>query len=215
MIDKILKSKERTESEMQRDEKQLRRLHTLLDVVYALLIIRLFMMLPNPEPSEVVGFDPLAIFTEGGDRFVMLIIGFILILIYWFQSNKTTGNLVKTDGKHTMFSLLQIFFLVFYLYSVRLDLVFESDVLALFMQSVSLALAGFMGVLGWVYATNNTELISEAVTEQEAKDIKIGILAEPLAATFTIPFAFISPLFWNLSWLSVLVLGWFLKKRNK
>ncbi len=124
MIDKILKKKEKSESEIQRDERQLRRLHTLVDVIYALLIFRLFMMLPNPESSEVAGFDPLIIFTEGGDRFVMLIIGFILILIYWFQSNKTTGNLVKTDGKHTLLSLLQIFFLVFYLYSVRLDLVF-------------------------------------------------------------------------------------------
>lgn len=215
MIDKVLQKKERSESEMQRDEKQLRRLQTLVDVIYALLIFRLFMMLPNPEPSEVVGFDPLAIFTEGGDRFVMLIIGFILILIYWFQSNKTTGNLVKTDGKHTLLSLLQIFFLVFYLYSVRLDLVFDSDVLALFMQSVSLALAGFMGVLAWVYAANHADLVSEAVTEKEAKDIKIGILAEPLAATFTIPFAFIGPGLWNLAWLSVLVFGWFLKRRNK
>lgn len=106
MIDKILEKKERSGSEIQRDERQLRRLQTLVDVVYALLIVRLFMMLPNPEPSEVVGFDPLAIFTEGGDRFAMLIIGFILILIYWFQSNKTTGNLVKTDGKHTVLSLL-------------------------------------------------------------------------------------------------------------
>ena len=215
MIDKILKSEERTESKIQRDEKQLRRLHTLVDVVYALIIVRLFMMLPNPEVSEVVGFDPLAIFTEGGDRFVMLIIGFILVLIYWFQSNKTTGNLVKTDGKHTVLSLLQLFFLLFYLYSVRLDLVFKSDVLALFMQSVSLALAGFMGVLAWIYATKHADQISDAVSKQEVKDIKIGILSEPLASTFTIPFAFISPLLWNLSWLSVLVFGWFLKKRFK
>jgi uncharacterized membrane protein len=215
MIDKILKSEERTESKIQRDEKQLRRLHTLVDVVYALIIFRLFMMLPNPDISEVKGFDPLAIFTEGGDRFIMLIIGFILVLIYWFQSNKTTGNLEKTDGKHTVLSLLQLFFLLFYLYSVRLDLVFASDILALFMQSVSLALAGFMGVLAWIYAAKHADLISDAVTEQEAKDIKIGILSEPLASTFTIPFAFISPLLWNLSWLSVLVFGWFLKKRNK
>ena len=112
-------------------------------------------------------------------------------------------------------SLLQIFFLVFYLYSVRLDLVFESDVLALFMQSVSLALAGFMGVLAWIYATKHADLVSDAVSAQEAKDIKIGILAEPLAAIFTIPFAFIGPGLWNLAWLSVIVVGWFLKRGNK
>jgi len=172
------------------------------------------MMLPNPEPSEVKGFDPLIIFTEGGDRFLMLIIGFILILVYWFQSNKTNGNLLKTDGKHTLLTLFQLFFLVFYLYSVRLDLVFESDVLALFMQSVTLALAGFMGVLAWLYANKNSGFVSEAVSKKEVKDIRNSILTEPLAACVTIPFAFIGPGMWNLSWLSVILFGWLLKRKK-
>ena len=215
IIDKLTAQKEKTESELQRDEKQLRRLQTLVDVVYGLVIVRLFMMLPNPEPSEVEGFDPLIIFTEGGDRFLMLIIGFILILVYWFQSNKTTGNLLKTDGKHTLLTLVQLFFLVFYLYSVRLDLVFASDVLALFMQSVTLAMAGFMGVLAWLYVNKNSGFVSEAVSKNEAKEIRNAILTEPLAACVTIPFAFIGPGMWNLSWLSVLVFGWFLKRRQK
>ena len=187
----------------------------MVDVVYALIIVRLFTMLPNPETSEVGGFDPLIIFTEGGDRFVMLIIGFILILIYWFQNNKTTGNLIKTDGKHTLLSLFQLFFLLFYLYSVRLDLVFASDVLALFMQSVTLALAGFMGVFAWIYATKYADIISEAVNDDEKIVIRNSVLTEPLAAVFTIPFAFISPGWWNLAWLSVFFFGWFLKRRQK
>ncbi len=215
ILQKITSAKKRTESEIQRDEKQLRRLQTLVDVVYALIIVRLFTMLPNPETSEASSFDPLIIFTEGGDRFLMLIIGFILILIYWFQNNKTTGNLIKTDGKHTLLSLFQLFFLLFYLYSVRLDLVFESDVLALFMQSVTLALAGFMGVFAWIYATNYADIISEAVNDDEKIVIRNSILTEPLAAVFTIPFAFIGPGLWNLSWLSVILIGWLLKKRQK
>lgn len=91
----------------------------------------------------------------------------------------------------------------------------QSDVLALFMQSVSLALAGFAGVAAWVYASKHTELVSEAVTLEETNEIKISILSEPLAAAFTIPFAFIGPGIWNLSWLSVIVFGIFLKRRHK
>jgi len=208
-------NKEKTQAQIERDAKQLRRLQTLMDVVFGVLLIRVFSLLPhltNPESGKI---DPLVIFTETGENFIMFVIGFILICIYWFQSNKTSGNLVSTDGKHTMLSILQLFFLLLYLYSVRLDMETNSDVLALFMQSVSLALAGFAGVAAWVYASNHTELVSEAITPEEGNELKISILSEPLAATLTIPFAFIGPGIWNLSWLSVIVFGIFLKRRHK
>ncbi len=207
--------KEKTQAEKERDARQLRRLQTLMDVVFGVLLIRVFTLLPhltNPDSGKV---DPLVIFTETGESFIMFVIGFVLITIYWFQSNKTSGNLVSTDGKHTMLSILQLFFLLLYLYSVRLDMETQSDVLALFMQSVSLALAGFAGVAAWVYASKHAEMVSEAVSAGEANELKISILSEPLAAAFTIPFAFIGPGIWNLSWLSVIVFGIFLKRRHK
>jgi uncharacterized membrane protein len=207
--------KEKTLAQIERDARQLRRLHTLMDVVFGVLLIRIFTLLPHPIKPETGNFDPLVIFTEGGANFIMFIIGFILITIYWIQNNKTSGNLVSTDGKHTVLSILQIAFLLLYFYSVRLDMDTDSDVLALFMQSVSLALAGFAGVAAWVYASKRGELVSEAVSSEEANQLKVSILAEPLAAVVTIPFAFIGPGIWNLSWLSVIVFGIFLKKRHK
>jgi uncharacterized membrane protein len=211
----VMPKKEKTEAQKERDANQLRRLQTLMDVVFAVLLIRLFMLLPHPVKPETGALDPLVIFTEGGANFIMFVIGFILITIYWIQNNKTSGNLVATDGKHVALSILQLAFLLLYFYSVRLDMETDSDVLALFMQSVSLALAGFAGVAAWVYATKHPELVSEAVSAEEANEIKISILSEPLASAFTIPFAFIGPLEWNLSWLSVIVFGFFLKRRHK
>ena len=207
--------KERTEAQKERDARQLRRLQTLMDIVFGLLLFRLFTLLPHPIRPETGQFDPLVIFTETGENFIMFVIGFVLITIYWFQNNKTTGNLVSTDGKHAVLSLVHLAFLLVYIYSVRLDMETDSDVLALLMQSVSLALAGFASVAAWVYATKHPELVSEAVSPEEANELKISILSEPLAATFTIPFAFIGPGLWNLSWLSVIVFGIFLKKRHK
>ena len=126
-----------------------------MDVVFGVLSIRVFTLLPHFVSAETGEFDPLVIFTETGENFIMFLIGFILICIYWFQRNKTSGNLVSTYGKHTMLSILQLFFLLLYLYSVRLDMETQSDVLALFMQSVSLALAGFAGVAAWIYASKH------------------------------------------------------------
>jgi uncharacterized membrane protein len=100
--------KEKTEAQKERDAVQLRRLHMLTDVIFAVLLIRLFMLLPHPVKPETGAFDPLVIFTEGGANFIMFVIGFILITIYWIQNNKTSGNLVATDGKHVALSILQI-----------------------------------------------------------------------------------------------------------
>ena len=210
-----MKSKERTQAQKERDERHLRRLQTLVDVLFALMIFRIFTHLPHLSDAGIGGIDPLAIFTQGGQKFVMFLIGFVLIAIYWFQNNKTTGNLVCTDPKHAILSLMQLFFLLLYLYSVRLDMETQSDVLALVMQSVSLALAGFSGFAAWAYAMKHPEIISESVSQEEADALKISILAEPLGAVVTIPFAFVTAGIWNLSWLSVLVFGFFLKKRHK
>ena len=210
-----MKKKIPTQAEAERNERQLRRLQTLVDVIFALMIFRIFILLPHLSNLETGQIDPLVIFTQGGQKFVMFAIGFILISIYWFQNNKTTGNLVSTDPRHAVLSLLQLFFLLLYLYSVRLDMETGSDVLALFMQSVSLALAGFCGFAAWVYAMQHPNMISEAVTPEEADKLKISILAEPLGAAITVPFAFLGPGAWNLSWLSVLFFGLFLKKRHK
>lgn len=210
-----MNKKEKTLAQQERDKRQLGRLQTLIDVVFGLMIIRLFTLLPHLTNPESGDFDPLIIFTESGENFVMFVIGFVLIAIYWYQNNKTTGNLISTDTKHTTLSIVQLMFLLLYFYSIRLDMETHSDVLALFMQSVFLALAGYTGVAAWVYAYKNSDLISEAVTQEEGNDIRISILAEPLAATLTIPFAFIGPGAWNLSWLSVIIFGILLKRKHK
>ena len=208
-----MEKKEKTQAQKERDERQLRRLQTLMDVIFGVLIIRIFTVLPQPFEVLKGNVDPLVIFGEG--KFVMFIIGIILISIYWFQSNKTNGNLVATDGKHSFLSILQMLFLLLYFYSIGLDIATHSDILALFMQSVTLALAGFCGVAAWIYATRHADLVSEAVTVEEAVDIRNSVLAEPLAAVITIPFAFVGILAWNLAWLSVLIIGAFLKRRHK
>ncbi len=102
---KIFPKKEKSQAEKERDQMQLRRLQTLMDVVFGVLIIRIFMALPQPAEVLTKGADPLLIFGEG--KFIMFIIGIILISIYWFQSNKTNGNLVATDSKHSFISFLQ------------------------------------------------------------------------------------------------------------
>ncbi|MBW1773552.1 MAG: hypothetical protein JRJ82_11765 [Deltaproteobacteria bacterium] len=39
-------------------------------------------------------------------------------------------------------------------------------------------------------------------------------MAEPITAIITIPIAFVGPVFWEISWLSYLLVGAFLKRRR-
>ena len=102
-----------------------------------------------------------------------------------------------------------------YLYAVGFEMEFPGLPISLGAQSITLALSGYVGVAAWNYARSNRRLLSHVISDEEADQLRISIYAEPLAATFTLPFAFVSPLAWNISWLSLLFFSWLLKRRSK
>ncbi len=135
----------------------------------------------------------------------------VLILLYWGQSNLQYGNMDRTDGRHSVLSILQVFFLMLYLYFIRLDLQFDSPVLTLQMQSITLALAGFFSVWGWFHANQNG-LISNTLTTLEKDKVYLKLMPEPVTAVLTIPFATIGPNYWTFSWLLLIPVSWILKR---
>jgi len=213
-VQKMTKSKQRTTAELERDAKQLQRLERLIDFIFAILIWQLFQNLPVPSAEEFEKHSNFELLNAYKDSLIMILIGAFLIITYWGQNNRVFGNLVRTDGKHAVLSLMQLFFLLLYIYSVGFEMVFSGFPIALLSQSVTLALSGFFGVLAWAYAKKDRRLISDVIDDEEAEQLKISIFPEPLAATFTIPFAFISPLAWNLAWLSLILFSLWLKRRH-
>ena len=66
----------------------------------------------------------------------------------------------------------------------------------------SLQLQRLARMVDVVYAINNHRLLLPEVTEQYAYRLRDRILAEPITAIITIPFAFVGPILWEISWLS-------------
>jgi uncharacterized membrane protein len=186
-----------------------------MDVVFAIIIWRLFMILPRPEQDEWDGgakvIDVLGTYA---DNFLVLLVGLILVLVYWIQNNKLFGNLNRTDGVHAAISLLQIVCLLMYLYFVGLDIRFEGDRSVLFLQSVGLALAGFVAVAAWEYASKDRRLVTDTITDEEIIELRLAILPEPITALLTIPFVWLGHGWWTLAWLLAIPIGWLLKKRH-
>lgn len=213
-VQKLVQSKPRTIAELERDSKQLKRLERLIDFIFAILIWQLFQSLPIPSAEEFDKYSNLEIIGAYKNSLIMIFIGAFLIITYWGQNNRVFGNLVRTDGKHAVLSLMQLFFLLLYIYSVGFEMEFSGYPVALLAQSVTLALSGYFAVIAWSYAKKDRRLISDVIDDDEADQLKISIFPEPLAATFTIPFAFLSPLAWNLAWLSLILFSFWLKQRQ-
>jgi uncharacterized membrane protein len=197
-----------TKALIERGHKQLRRLEVFTDIIFALVFFRVFLLLPNL--GKIGSGEKVSIrefYSQNPDSLEMILIGVIMTLIYWSNTVKAYGNLDHTDGKHAALSFLQLFSLLLYIYCVRMELVFRGELLPLLLQSIALAVVGLLGVAAWSYALKNRRLLSEAITDKEAAELRLEFLNEPVTALITIPFVWVGTTAWTLAWLTGLIVS--------
>ncbi len=194
---------------------QLSRLERLADVIYALVLWRLFTLIPKPVSAEGAWHSFSEYMTANGMTLVIVVIGVIFVIIYWLQSNTLLGNLEKSDSKHTILSIVQLFALLLFLMSLNLGIVLGNSAFTRVLESATAALAGLSGALAWRYGIRNRRLIQPDVSDFDAQKILDGVLAEPLTALMTIPFAFAGPWLWEASWLLLIPTNIVLKRMRK
>ena len=194
----------KSQSKLMRQEKQYERLATLIDCIYALVLVTLVTYLPLPSEEEWAGGNLTEFLTSQREDFFPVIIALVLLTIYWIQNNNLFDNLIRTDAIHTSILLLQILFVFSYLYTVFLGTEpdFEGEPIVLALQSFTASLIGIAGIISWLYAQQNHRLLSEKLTAPEIREKKLNLLAEPITALVTFPFAFLGGIFWEISWLS-------------
>lgn len=212
----FFKKSPKSKAEKQRDRKLLSSLLIVINVLYALLIFQIFMILPRPDDPALEYSTLEQIFSENRNVLLVMVVGLFMTITYWIQFNKQIGNLERSSNIHAALALVQMVFLMLYMYFVRFDIEYDGMRLALEMESIFLALAGFVGAFNWRYAKRNN-LTTQEIDESEELSIFYGILPEPLAALFSLPFAAFGPLIWTLSFLVIipisLLLNWWKKKR--
>lgn len=194
-----------------RHVRQLYRLERLMDVVFAIVLWRVFILLPRPE-TDSLSWDSLftALLSNKID-FLMVFVGVAIVIVYWSQNNLLFGNLERTDGRHTVIAILQVFSLLLFLYAVRMGTFFEGDEEARLLESLTASLVGITSVWGWHYAMKKN-LVYDKMSNKEARQIRDNILAEPICALLTIPCAFIGPVVWEIAWLSFIPVAQIIKR---
>jgi len=179
---------------------QLRRLGMLTDVVFGITIWRIFMLIPRPGVNQASWSSLGEYFRSEWLALLLVLVGLIFTIVYWLQSNTLSSRLARTDTKHTVLSILQIFSVLLFLYSLRMGIEVGDALGARAFESLAAANVGLWGSLAWRYASKNRRLLRDDVTDLKAKQLAMTITGEPLTAAITVPFAFVGPIFWELSW---------------
>jgi uncharacterized membrane protein len=208
MINKYLKLKtEATEASKAREIRQLIRLEVMIDVLFALMIYKLFAFMPNPEADGFSINELIEVLSRSYLNYTVIAIGLVLVILYWGMNNLQFGNLERTDGWHATLAIFQVFTLMLYLYFVRMDVQLGNNVTLMQLQSLFLALAGAFAVASWHYAIRNG-LVSDDPTELEKDKMYIKLLNEPIVSLLTFPLAWLGPLVWTLGWLLLIPVGY-------
>jgi len=198
-----------------RESLQLQRLARIIDVVYAIVIWRIFMLFPSPTAEQLTWEHVGSFLGANIGVFLMAIIGIAVTIIYWLQNKLLFGNLQSTDTRHSILSILQIFFLLTFLVSLREGIELGPSTGTRALESITAALVGIAGGWGWAYAVKNHRLLLPEVTEQYALQLRDRILAEPITAIITIPCAFVGPIIWEISWFSYPLVVWLVRRRRQ
>lgn len=193
--------------------RQLRRLERMMDLVFALAIWQMVVILPRPNPEDPEWETVWQMLTEQRMDFTGSLVGILILVVYWVQNNAHFSRLRATDPVHTALAIFQLFFVMFLLYAVALSMGVGSAYDTRALESVAAFLLGLFAYLGWRYAAAGRRLVSEELSDEEIRAISKWNLAEPLTALLTIPFAFVGPIAWELSWFLYPLLRWLSRRR--
>ena len=186
-----------------KERRHLDRLETLIDSIYALVIVLLVAQFPSPGEFDQEFASFFEFLRTHGKNLAAPLIGLVLVVVYWLQNNALFGLLERTDNKHASISIAQIFFVLFYLYTVDLLDAFPNTKTILAMQSMAFACLGFLAVWGWIYASKDRRLIGDDLDRDDIDSLLSKTLPEPVTALITRPFACVITTAWKLAWRAV------------
>lgn len=195
------------------EQRQIRRLETLIDVVFGITLWRLFILLPRPvDNSEWITLVDML--KDSGMQFLVVFIALVIVIIYWIQSHTLFKYLIKTDVTHSVLSVLQLFSLLMFLYAIAVGVKLQADEVSRVFESSMAFMLGVFSYAAWYYAINKGGLVTSELTDVEKNAITERIKAEPVTAVITIPFAY-GMWMWEASWFIYPIIVYLYKRRIK
>ena len=98
------------------------------------------------------------------------------------------------------------------LYAIGLGVHYGGSDSTRVLESLAALLLGVTSFLRWRYAMGKGNLLLPSVSREQARTISTRNLSEPLTAAITIPFAFIGPGLWEVSWFFYPLIVYFMRR---
>jgi hypothetical protein len=182
----------------------LRRLETLLDVVYGLFAVQMLSYLPAVRDMSWVG-RPLGLFgamTGNGREIWRAVMGIGITAIAWCVGARRLSELRRTDLLHVAIVLLQTGIIFLFIYFAVCDPTLSGGPSSRALQCGSLVLASALGQLGWRYA-HRRGFVDAATPPWQLNAVGARGRTETLTALLVMPLSWVGPVSWTLGWVVV------------
>jgi uncharacterized membrane protein len=190
-----------------RNRQELNRLLALSDGVFAIAITLLVLQLTVPEVSGgALAGELTAQLFAAIPKVVTYAIGFAVIALFWVGHRRTFLVIVKTDGVLTVLNLAFLLCIAFMPYPISILGLYGNTAVAVVFYTLTLALAGTVNLVMWLYAAIDHRLIDPGVSSRVIVHHALRAATAPVVFLLSIPVASWSPTAAEVSWASIMVL---------
>ena len=181
-------------------DNRLNSLNTFLDIVFALALFRVVQFLPALHDQRLADLPNglLSLLASQPTNLERVAFGFVVVVYYWNRKNYFFSVLARSNGILASLSITAALFLFIFAYALIADPYMLGGPWTLFIESISLAVCGFLSLLALHYA------IRAGLTDPERRSAAEQIahigLSSPVAAVAAMALSWSGSLIWTLSW---------------
>jgi hypothetical protein len=133
-------------------------LGVFLDVVFALMFVRIVAFLPSFQDGHWVRLPHgiLSLLASQPANLTRVVFGLIITAYYWNRKNTFLSLLARSDSVIATLSIASLAFLCLFMYALLADPMYVGGAPTLFLQSVSILIASLLGLSALRYAIMRT-----------------------------------------------------------
>ena len=197
-------------------EEKLQSLGVFLDVVFALMFVRIVAFLPSFQDGHWVRLPHgiLSLLASQPANLTRVVFGLVITAYYWNRKNTFLSLLARSDGVIAALSIASLAFLCLFMYALLADPMYVGGAPTLFLQSVSILIASLLCLSALRYAIHAN--LTRPDLKPSAGQIARTDLSNPLTAIIATALSWSGLILWTLSWFVLMPLfSWLLAKRKE
>ena len=150
------------------------------DAVFAIAITLLVLDLKIPQITSPAGLTPEAqnqyisdqlstVISHLGPQLLAYFVGFLVLGLYWMSHHRRFGYIKRSDGRLVWLNLFLLMVIVFMPFPTSLIGEYGTFWLPEVLYAVTVALAGILSGLEWLYATKGRRLVDPGLPDYIVK----------------------------------------------